>query len=145
MNEAETAAQQIEAFTADAQKTMNEGMEKMSQSLEDVASFGQGNVDAVMKTGQVLAKTVETMNAEIMAFAKKSMEDSMAAVKELTSAKSVTEFMERQTSFVKDSFDAFVAQSSKMSDLYLAAAKDVAAPLGERVQAAAEKVKTLNN
>ncbi len=142
MTDAKAAAKKVEAFAADAQKSMTEGFEKISKGFEDAASFGQENVEAVVQSSSIAAKAAEELNAEIMAYAKKSMESSMAAAKELTSVKSVTEFVEKQAEFAKSSFDGFVKQATKLNDMYLAAAKSTVEPLGARFTAAAEAVKT---
>ena len=136
------ATKQVEEFTAEAKKTMEEGVEKMSKGFEDAAAFGQDNVEAMVASGKVVAKAAEEMNAEIIAFSKKSYEDSMAAAKELTTVKSVTELFEMQTAFAKASFEGFVAEATKLNEIYSAAAKEAFEPLNARFTAAAEMVKT---
>jgi len=136
------ATKQVEEFTAEAKKTMEEGVEKMSKGLEDATAFGQDNVEAMVASGKAFAKAAEEMNAEIAAFSKKSYEDSIAAAKELTSVKSVPELFEKQTEFAKSSFEGFVAEATKLNEIYAAAAKDAFAPLNARFTAASEMVKT---
>ena len=135
------ATKQVEEFTAEAKKTVEEGVEKMTKGVEEAAQFGQQNVEAVVASGKIVAKAAEEMNAEMVAFSKKSYQDSMAAAKELTSAKSVTEFFEKQTAFAKTSFDAYVAEATKLNEIYSAAAKEAFEPLNARFTAASEMVK----
>ena len=136
------ATKQVEEFTAEAKKTMEEGVEKMSKGFEDASQFGQQNVEAVVASSKAFAKAAEEMNAEIIAFSKKSYEDSMAAAKELSSVKSVSEFFEMQTTLAKSSFEGFVAEATKLNEMYAAAAKDAFAPINARFTAAADLVKT---
>lgn len=136
------ATKQVEDLTAEAQKTMEQGVEKMTKGMEDMTAFNQDSVEAMVASGKVFAKAAEEMNAEIMAFSKKSYEDSMAAVKEMTSVKSVTELFEKQTEFAKSSFEGFVAEATKLNDMYAAAAKEAFAPLNQRFTAAAEMAKS---
>ena len=136
------ATKQVEEFTAEAKKTMEEGVEKMSQGLESATQFSQDNVEAVVASSKVVAKAAEEMNAEMVAFSKKSYEDSMAAAKEFTSVKSVNELFEKQTEFAKASFEGFVAEATKLNEMYSAAAKSAFAPLNDRFTAAADMVKT---
>lgn len=136
------ATKQVEEFTAEAKKTMEEGVEKMSKGLEDATQFGQENVEAVVASSKVVAKAAEEMNAEILAFSKKSYEDSMAAAKEFTSVKSMSELFEKQTEFAKVSFEGFVAEATKLNEMYSSAAKDAFEPINARLTAAAEMVKT---
>ncbi len=143
MNEMNKMAnQQVEEFTAEAKRSMEEGVERMSKGFEDVTQFGQDNVEAMVASGKVMAKAAEEMNAEVMAFSKKSYEDSMAAAKEMASARSVPEYIEKQTTFAKTSFESFVAEASKLNEMYSQAAKEAFAPLNARFTAAAEIVKT---
>ena len=136
------ATKQVEEFTAGTKKAMEEGVEKMSKGFEDASQFGQENVEAMVASSKVIAKAAEEMNAEVVAFSKKSYEDSMAAMKELGSVKSVSDFFEMQTSLAKTSFEGFVAEATKLNEMYAAAAKDAFAPLNARFTAAADMVKT---
>lgn len=135
------ATKQVEDFTAETKKAMEEGVEKMSKGLEDAGHFGQENVEAMVASSKVIAKAAEEMNAEMIAFSKKSYEDSMAAMKELGTVKSVSEYFEMQTSLAKNSFEAFVAEAAKMNEMYAAAAKEAIAPFNARFTAAADMVK----
>jgi phasin family protein len=136
------ANQQVEEFTNEAKRSMEEGVERMSKGFEDVTQFGQDNVEAMVASSKVMAKAAEEMNAEVIAFSKKSYEDSLAAAKEIASARSVSEFFEKQTAFAKTSFETFVAEATKLNEMYSQAAKEAFAPLNARFTAAAEMVKT---
>jgi phasin family protein len=71
---------------------------------------------------------------------KKSIEDNIAAAKALTSAKSLQEAVELQTSFAKSSMETFVAEMTKMSETAAASFKDTFSPLNARVTATVEKI-----
>ena len=111
---------------------------EMSKGFEDASQFGQENVEAMVASSKVIAKAAEEMNAEVIAFSKKNYEDSMAAVKEMGSVKSVSDFFEMQTSMAKTSFEGFVAEATKLNEMYAAAAKDAFAPINARFTAAAD-------
>jgi phasin family protein len=130
-----------EAFVADAQKSINEGMEKMTKGFEGAAAFGQDNIEAFIKSSEIAAKAAEGIGSEISAFTKKSFEEGIAAAQDFASAKTVTELFEKQTAFAQAAFDAFVKQSSKMTEIMTSAAKDITAPLSDRAAAATETVK----
>lgn len=130
-----------ETIVADAQKTLNEGMEKMTKGFEGAAAFGQDNMEAFIKSGEIAAKAVEGIGSEISAFTKKSFEDSIAAAQDFASAKTVTELFEKQTAFAQSAFDTFVKQSTKMTEIMTSAAKDISAPISERATAATESMK----
>ncbi len=136
-----SATKKVEEITVETQKTMEEGVEKMTKGIETAAVFGQENVEAVVTSSKIAAKAAETLSAEIAVYSKKAYEDSMAAAKELTTCKSVTEFFEKQSEFGKTSIEGFVAEATKLNDMYSAAAKEAFAPLNARFTAAVEIVK----
>ncbi|MGF1658110.1 MAG: phasin family protein [Rubrimonas sp.] len=135
------AAAAIETFAADAQKSLTENMEKATKSFEDVAAFGQETLDAMIKSQSIAAKAAEEINAEVIAFSKKTLEETVAHAKELAASQTVTDFIEKQSGFAKTSFDAMVKQSTKMNELVLAAMKDAMAPVAARVTAAVDMMK----
>ncbi len=132
----------VEEFAADAQKTMKEGIEKMTKGFEDFSAFGQENMDAMVKSSEIAAKAAEGIGSEITAFSKKSFEDGVAAAQDMASAKNVTELMEKQTAFAQSAFEMMVQQATKMNEIYVSAAKDISAPLTARLTAATETMKT---
>lgn len=137
-----SATEQVEAMTADTQKAVTEQVEKLTKGLEGVTAFGQGNVEALVKSSEVAVKAVEGLNSEVSAFSKKSFDESVAAAKDLASAKTVAEMMEKQTAFAQASMEQFVAQSTKMNELFAAVVKDVTAPWNARVDAATNMMKS---
>ena len=136
-----SATKKVEEIAVETQKTMEEGVEKMTKGIENAASFGQENVEAVVTSSKITTKAAESLSAEIAAYSKKAYEDSMAAAKELTTCKSVSEFVEKQTEFGKISIEGFVAEATKLNEMYAAAAKEAFAPLNARFTAAVGIVK----
>ena len=65
----------------------------------------------------------------------------MAAAKELTACKSAAEFVEKQTEFGKISIEGFIAEATRLNEMYAAAAKEAFAPLNARFTATADIVK----
>lgn len=136
------AAQTFESIAADTQTAAKEQFEKLGKGMEEVVAFGQENLDAMMKSSEVAMKAAEGFNAEVTAFSKKSFEDSVAAAKDLTTAKSATDYFDKQSAFMKASFEGFMAQATKMNDMFAKTAKDVSAPINARVVAAQDMAKS---
>ena len=143
-NAMQEATAKVETLVADAQKTATEQFEKLSKGFEGLTSFGQENVDALVKSSEIAAKAAEGIGTEISAYSKKSFEDGVAAAQDFASAKTLTELFEKQTSFAQTAFEGFVSQATKMNEIYVAAAKDISAPLGARVTAATEALKSFS-
>ena len=141
-NAVQDATQKVETFVADTQKTVTEQFEKLSKGLEGLTTFSQENVDALVKSSEIAAKAAEGIGTEISAYSKKAFEDGVAAAQDFASAKTLTELFEKQTSYAQSAFEGFVSQATKMNEIYVAAAKDISAPLGARVSKATEVLKT---
>jgi len=143
-NVVQDATAKVESFVADTQKTVTEQFEKLSKGFEGLTTFGQENVDALVKSSEIAAKAAEGIGTEISAYSKKAFEDGVAAAQDFAAAKTVTELFEKQTSFAQAAFEGFVSQATKMNEIYVAAAKDITAPIGARVSAATEAMKTFS-
>lgn len=142
MATAKDAAAKVESLAVDAQKAATEGFEKLAKSFEDVAAFGQDNMEAMVKSSNIFVKIAEEMNAEFVSFSKKAVEEGVAAAKEMTSSKTMPEFVEKQAAFAKASLDGYMKQAAKFNEMFMAAAKDIAEPMNARASAAADLVKT---
>ena len=143
-NAMQDAQAKVETFVADTQKSVTEQFEKFSKGFEGLTAFGQENLDAIVKSSEIAAKAAEGIGTEIGAYSKKSFEDGVAAAQDFASAKTLTELFEKQTSFAQSAFEGFVSQATKMNEIYVAAAKDITAPIGARVSAATEAMKTFS-
>lgn len=113
-------------------EAMKNGFETMTKGMEKFSSFGKGNVEAYMQATAVFAKAFERINGEIFNFSKQQVEDGVAAFKAVTSAKTVHEAFEVQGDFAKSALDAYVAQATKMNDLWMDAAKQAVEPFSTR-------------
>ena len=132
---------QIETMTAETQKTMTETVEKATKSFEGIAAFGQETFDAMIKSQNLAAKAAEELNAEVVAYSKKTVEETVAHAKELAAAQTVTEFLEKQAAYAKLSLDATVKQSAKINEMMMGAMKGVFEPMQARMHAAVDMIK----
>ena len=135
------ASAKAASLAADTQKTLGANVEDFSKRLQGVSSFNQQNLEAFAKSSEIAAKAFEGIGREVAAYTKTSFEERVAAVQDLANAKTLTELFEKQTAFAQHAFGGWVQQASKMSEIYTAAAKDIAGPIGQRFSAAAEEVK----
>ncbi len=136
------ATAKVENFAADAQKTIAEQFEKATKGFEEVSAFGQQNVDALVKSSEIAARAAEGIGSEVSAWSKKAFDNSVAAAKDLAAAKTVTELFEKQSTFAQTAFEGFVAQATKLNEIYAAAAKDIVAPVTARFNAATTAAKS---
>ncbi|WP_181164598.1 phasin family protein [Amaricoccus solimangrovi] len=138
------ATAKVETMVADTQKTVSEQIEKFTKGFEGLTAFSQENVDALVKSSEIAAKAAEGIGTEISSYSKKFFEDGVAAAQDIASAKTMTELFEKQTAYCQSAFEGMMQQTTKMNEIYSAAAKDISAPIGARVTAATEKLKSLS-
>ncbi len=142
MAAAKKSADKAQDMFTDAQKTMEANAEKLGKGFEDVAAFGQETLEAMVKSTEIAAKAAEELNAEMVAFSKKSFDETMAAAKDISTAKTPAELFEKQAAFATSAFEGFFAQASKWGEAMTAASKDATAPMAARANAATDLVKS---
>jgi len=138
----EKAANTAETALENGATALKTGLEKALKGYDAILGYGKETAEAVVKSATVAGKSVESINNEIYSFSKQSIEDSVAATKAVLSSKSVHEAFEFQTDFAKSSFESYVSELSKISELATTATKDTFAPFKGRVQAWLDVVQT---
>jgi len=137
---ATNGAETIESALHSSADAMKDGFEKAAKGYDQIMSFGKETADAMMKSATAAGKGIETINGEVFAFARKSLEESMAATKAVMGAKSLDEAIALQSEFGKNAFQIYVDEMAKFGELALATTKDAAMPLQARAAAFADIV-----
>lgn len=96
--------------------------------FDNVQKIAKDNMDAATKAFSAVSRNAQTIAAESADYAKRSFEQGTAALERLLGAKTVEKVLEIQTEYVKSAYEGFVAQSTKMGELYANLAREVAAP-----------------
>ncbi len=100
----------------------------MIKNFDEVQKLGKDNVDATMKSFGALSKAGQTIAAEVADYSKKSFEDGTKVLEKLFSAKSLDKAIEIQTDYAKTAYEGFVAQATKIGELYADLAKETYKP-----------------
>ena len=133
-------AETVENVMKSGNEAMKNGMETWTKAMERFSGFGKENVEAYMKATTAVTKAFERINGEVVSFSKQQVEDGVAAFKAVSSAKSVHEAWEVQTDFAKSALDSYIAQATKINDLWMDAAKQAVEPMTARFSALSEAV-----
>jgi hypothetical protein len=96
----------------------------MVKNFDDMQKLGKDNLDATMKTFGAFSKTAQTIAAEVADYSKKSFEDGSKALEKLFGAKTFEKAIEIQTDFAKTSYETFIAEATKLGELYADLAKE---------------------
>ncbi len=140
-NFAEEAQAKAEEFFGDYNAKAKAAAEKGQEFAKDAAEFTKGNVEAIVEAGKIGLKGGQDMTRDYVEFAKKSFEESTAAMKKVAAVKTPSEFFQLQGELSRSAFDAAVKQSSKNSEAFLKLANDMFQPISNRVAVAVSKIK----
>ena len=132
------AKAQAETFQAAGAQAFREGINKSVVSMSELNAHGKKNLDAMVESATVAQKGAEALSQQALGFAKASWEDTVAASKELSGARSVQELFELQTNWAKKSMERYVAELAKTNEIVTATVKDSFKPINERVTASVE-------
>jgi hypothetical protein len=101
----------------------------MLKNFEDFQKLGKDNLDTCMKQFGTVSKGWQAIATEVADYSKKSFEHGSATLESLLGAKSLEKAIEIQSDYVKTAYEGFVAQSSKLGELYTDLAKETYKPL----------------
>ncbi|HEY8031456.1 MAG TPA: phasin family protein [Methylocella sp.] len=105
----------------------------MAYEFEDIQKYGKEQFGAAAEATTSFAKTLQTIATETADYSKKSIEANSAFVEKLLGAKSYDTAIQIQSEFWKTSYASFVAQATKIGDLYSSLAKEAFKPVESAV------------
>ena len=140
----DVAAEAVETVAAPAKQahvteTVTHTETIMAKTAEDLVSFGQGNVEAFSKAGQIWAAGVQELGKQVAATAQAHVDQTVATFKALTGVKSFKEAVDLQSALARTAVEKAVADTGKLTDASLKLAEQTWAPLTARVTLAVEK------
>jgi phasin family protein len=118
--------------------TPTQGMKTMMKSTEDLVAFGQANLEAFVKSGQIWSAGVQELTKQFATSAKASFEESVSTFKAISTAKSVKEALDLQSTFAKAALEKAMAESNKLTDASIKLTEQTLAPITARVTVAVE-------
>jgi hypothetical protein len=100
----------------------------MVKNFEDLQQVGKDNMDSALKCWGALSKGTQAIAVEMADYSKKTFEDGTAALEKLLGVKSFDKAIEVQTEFAKTAYEGFVAEATKLGELYADLAKETYKP-----------------
>ena len=95
---------------------------------EEMQKYGKDSMETMMSSFGAWSKSAQAIAVELTDFSKKSLEGSAAAWERLMGAKTLEKAMEVQSDYLKSSYEDFVAEATKISELYAGLAKEAYKP-----------------
>ena len=125
---ADKAAANAEFAMANGTEAFKAVFDKAIKNYDAVLGYGKETAEAVMKSATVAGKGVESINSEIYAYSKSSLEESIMG------SKSLHEAFEYQSDFAKSAFESYIAEMTKFGELFTATTKSSFARLQGRAE-----------
>ena len=100
---------------------------------EQFQKAGKEGFDAVVRAYGEANKGFQAIAAEMTDYSKTAFEDASRAFQQLVSAKSAEQAFEIQSQYAKKAYDAYVAQASKLGEMWVDLARETYKPVERAV------------
>ena len=110
----------------------------MFKTAEEYMTFSQGNLDAFMKSSQIIASGFQDMAKHVAANTQSSMGDVASMFRAMTQLRSVKDAIELQSSLARNTLDKVMSQSGQAAEASYKLAEQAIAPISERLTLAVE-------
>ena len=99
---------------------------KIGGQFQNVSKEG---FDAVVRAYGEANQSFQAIAAEVTDYSKTAFEDATRAFQQLVSAKSAEQAFEIQSQYAKKSYDAYIAQVSKLGEMWVDLARETYKPV----------------
>jgi hypothetical protein len=101
----------------------------MVPTYENMQQYGKEQLEVASAAAAALTKGGQGIATETTDYSKKSFEKSRQLAEKLVGVKKFDEAIALQTEFAKSSYEDFVAEATKIGELYTALAKEAFKPV----------------
>jgi hypothetical protein len=101
----------------------------MLKGFEEFQKVGKDGFDATVRSFGEVNKGFQAIAAEITDYSKKAFEDGTRAFEQLIGAKTIEQAIEIQSQYAKKAYDNYIAEVSKLGEMYVGLAKDAYKPV----------------
>lgn len=107
----------------------------MVATFESVQQIGKDQFEAFSAATAAITKGWQSIAAETTDYSKKSFEKSRVLAEKLIAVKKIDEAMQLQSDYAKSAYEDFVAEATKIGEIYSAMAKEAFKPMENAAKA----------
>lgn len=96
--------------------------------VEEFQNYGKEQFDAAVASAGTCSKSMQAIMTAYTDYAKKSYEEGAAYLEKLAGVRSLDKALELQTEYAKTAYETFVAETTKIGELYKDLAKETYKP-----------------
>lgn len=108
-------------------------LDPFQNAANDFQKLGKDNYDAVVRSYGELSKGLQAIAKRWTEFSKQSLEDATRTFEKLVGVKSFEQAIEIQTAYVQKAYDSWVAEATKISEMYADVAREAYKPVEKGV------------
>jgi hypothetical protein len=108
-------------------------LEPIQKASNDFPKVSKDNYEAVLRSYGELNKGFQAIATRVADYSKKAFEDATRAYEQLVGAKSLESVIEIQSQYAKKAYDTWLAEASKIGEMYAAVARDAYKPVEKAV------------
>jgi len=113
----------------------------MATNFDEYQKFGKEQFEAATAAATSLTKGWQTIAAETTDYSKRSLENGSAFFEKLLRANSLDSAVQIQSEYAKTSYEGFVAQVTRITELYSDLAREAFKPVESAIAKAQSSVK----
>ncbi len=114
-------------------------MDKTIKTAEEFVSFGQANLEALVKSSQIWTAGWQDLGKAFAATAQANLDEAMTSFKAFSGVKSLQEAFELQGTYAKTAAERTMTETGKLADASAKLAEQAFAPITERFNLAVER------
>ena len=108
-------------------------LESFQKANDDLQKIGKDNFDAVLRSYGEWNKGFQAITIRMTDYSKQAFEDATRAFEKLVGARSLESVIETQSQYAKKAYDTWVAEASKLGEMYAAVARGAYKPVEKAV------------
>lgn len=110
------------------------------KAANDFQKLGKDNYDAVVKSYGKVNKGFQEIGTSVTDYTKQAFADATATFEKLVGAKSLEHAVEIQSEYAKAAYEKWMAEMTKISEMYASVARDAYKPVEKAVEKTAATV-----
>lgn len=130
----------IDKAASSSNQAFKDAADRSLSALNELNAQGKRNLEAMIASVTAATRGAEQLGAQAVSYAKSSVETQVDAARQLSSARSMQEVVELQTSFARQAMEGYLAEMNRVSETVAAAVKEAMQPLNERAASMVEAV-----
>jgi hypothetical protein len=108
-------------------------LEQFQNANNDFQKMSKDNYDAMVRSYGELNKGLQAIAARWTAFSKDAFEDATRTFEKLVGVKSFEQAIEIQSAYAKRAYDSWVAEATKIGEMYADVAREAYKPVEKAV------------